>query len=203
MHTTIYRIDNQQGLTIQHMELDSKERDLRMEGWVILPNHLGRKKKRKIESSWKNKDQGGRRRSEDSGIKERRWKNFIKEATNIAVSCCSVTQSCPTLCNRMDCSTPGFPVLIHSYVQQWSTWKNQRVFSQLGGHSHLGWSVSMELLRVKIGWIKEQKGNGKCQCELVCYHNGRSLTAKKSKEWWLEVNRTLKWQRCDPAYILR
>ena len=25
--------------------------------------------------------------------------------------CCSVTQSCPTLCNSMDCSTSGFPVL--------------------------------------------------------------------------------------------
>ena len=24
--------------------------------------------------------------------------------------CCSVAQSCPTLCNDMDCSTPGFPV---------------------------------------------------------------------------------------------
>ena len=23
---------------------------------------------------------------------------------------CSVTQSCPTLCDPMDCSTPGFPV---------------------------------------------------------------------------------------------
>ena len=23
---------------------------------------------------------------------------------------CSVTQSCPTLCNPMDCSMPGFPV---------------------------------------------------------------------------------------------
>jgi len=29
------------------------------------------------------------------------------------ICCCSVTQSCPTLCNRMDCSTPGFPVLHH------------------------------------------------------------------------------------------
>ena len=27
--------------------------------------------------------------------------------------CCSVVQSCPTLCNPMDCSTPGFPVLHH------------------------------------------------------------------------------------------
>ena len=26
-------------------------------------------------------------------------------------SCCSVTQSCPTRCDPMDCSTPGFPVL--------------------------------------------------------------------------------------------
>ena len=24
--------------------------------------------------------------------------------------CCSVTQSCPTLCDPLDCSTPGFPV---------------------------------------------------------------------------------------------
>ena len=27
--------------------------------------------------------------------------------------CCSVTQSCPPLCNPMDCSTPGFPVCHH------------------------------------------------------------------------------------------
>ena len=30
-----------------------------------------------------------------------------------AIFCCSVTQSCPTLCDPMDCSTPGFPVLHH------------------------------------------------------------------------------------------
>ena len=28
-----------------------------------------------------------------------------------ARGCCSVAQSCPTLCDPMDCSTPGFPVL--------------------------------------------------------------------------------------------
>ena len=27
--------------------------------------------------------------------------------------CCSVTQVCPTFCDPMDCSTPGFPVLHH------------------------------------------------------------------------------------------
>ena len=29
---------------------------------------------------------------------------------NHSVQFSSVTQSCPTLCNPMDCSTPGFPV---------------------------------------------------------------------------------------------
>ena len=28
-------------------------------------------------------------------------------------SCCSIIKSCPTLCDPMDCSTPGFPVLHH------------------------------------------------------------------------------------------
>ena len=28
-------------------------------------------------------------------------------------TCCSVAQSCPTLCDPMDCSTSGFPVLHH------------------------------------------------------------------------------------------
>ena len=27
--------------------------------------------------------------------------------------CCSVAQLCPTLCNPMDCSRPGYPVLHH------------------------------------------------------------------------------------------
>ena len=31
----------------------------------------------------------------------------------ICCCCSSVVQSCPTLCNPMDCSTPGFPVLHH------------------------------------------------------------------------------------------
>ena len=34
-----------------------------------------------------------------------------------SVQCCWwVTKSCPTLCNPMDCSTPGFPVLHHLRV---------------------------------------------------------------------------------------
>ena len=40
----------------------------------------------------------------------------------LAYNCCSVAQSCPTLCDPMDCSTPGFPVhyhlleLAHTYI---------------------------------------------------------------------------------------
>ena len=29
------------------------------------------------------------------------------------IRCCSVSKLCPTLCDLMDCSTPGFPVLQH------------------------------------------------------------------------------------------
>ena len=36
---------------------------------------------------------------------------FIFAFVAFPYSCCSVTQSCPTLRNPMDCSTPGFPVL--------------------------------------------------------------------------------------------
>ena len=43
---------------------------------------------------------------------------------SIQVQFSSVTQSCPTLCDPMDCSTPGFPVphklpeLAHTHVHQ-------------------------------------------------------------------------------------
>ena len=40
----------------------------------------------------------------------------VEEAklTHFYLSCCySVTKSCPTLCNPMDCSMPGFPVPYH------------------------------------------------------------------------------------------
>ena len=39
----------------------------------------------------------------------------IVRLVNLCVEtcCCLVAQSCLTLCNPMDCSTPGFPVLHH------------------------------------------------------------------------------------------
>ena len=40
------------------------------------------------------------------------WKSsFCFLFLPVQLCCCSVAKSCPTLCNPMDCSTPGFPVL--------------------------------------------------------------------------------------------
>ena len=36
--------------------------------------------------------------------------DFVRKYTP-STGCCSVTKSCPTLCNPIDCSMPGFPVL--------------------------------------------------------------------------------------------
>ena len=39
--------------------------------------------------------------------------NFYSGVGLGSFCCCSVAQSCPALCDPMDCSTPGFPVLHH------------------------------------------------------------------------------------------
>ena len=38
---------------------------------------------------------------------------FLCTTTGSAIVCCSIAQSCPTLCNSMHCSTPGLPVPHH------------------------------------------------------------------------------------------
>ena len=48
------------------------------------------------------------------------WKQpqrpLTDEWINLCDICCSVTQLCPTLCDPMDCSKPGFPV--HHHLQK-------------------------------------------------------------------------------------
>ena len=46
--------------------------------------------------------------------KLRRLREVSDMLQKLPVSCCSVAQSCPTLCDPMDYSTPGFPVLTTS-----------------------------------------------------------------------------------------
>ena len=53
--------------------------------------------------------------------------NLLIYRVKIVICCscyCSVTQSCPTLCDLTDCSTPGFPVLHHhlEFVQTHVHW---------------------------------------------------------------------------------
>ena len=40
------------------------------------------------------------------------WTSYLTHLVPCS-GCCSVAQSCPTLCDPMGCSTPGFPVLHH------------------------------------------------------------------------------------------
>ena len=44
---------------------------------------------------------------------DKAWEKILNETLCKHKICCSVAQSCPTLCDPMSCSTPGFPVLCH------------------------------------------------------------------------------------------
>ena len=48
-------------------------------------------------------------------------------------SCCSVSKSCPALCDLTDCSTPGFPVLhcFLEFVQTHVHWVSDAIQSSL------------------------------------------------------------------------
>ena len=45
---------------------------------------------------------------------EQKWQYLRKNSPFSASCCCSVAKSCPTLCDPMNGSTPGFPVLLLS-----------------------------------------------------------------------------------------
>ena len=54
---------------------------------------------------------------------------FFCEITFALCFCCSVAQSCSTLCDPMDCSTPGFPVLhcLLEFAQTHVHWVNDAI----------------------------------------------------------------------------
>ena len=43
-------------------------------------------------------------------VKILKWLLYTQILNNYSMRISAVAQSCPTLCNPMDCSTPGFPV---------------------------------------------------------------------------------------------
>ena len=49
------------------------------------------------------------RKDDNSRLKEKRHQ-YVLHITQFSVQFSSVTQSCPPLCDPMDCSTPGLPV---------------------------------------------------------------------------------------------
>ena len=53
------------------------------------------------------------RQSKEAKKKKKKRLNFYFRHLNLMHCCFLVTQSCPTLCNPMDCSMPGLPVLHH------------------------------------------------------------------------------------------
>ena len=60
--------------------------------------------------------------------------------------CCSVAKLCPTLCDPMDCSTPGFPVIHHflEFAQTHVRWVNDAIQSShpLSSPSPLAFNLS-------------------------------------------------------------
>ena len=75
-------------------------------------------------------------------------------------SCCSVTQLCLTLCEPMDCSTPGFPVLHHlpEFAQTHVHWVNDAIqlFHPLLPPSPLALNLSQHQLQLQhqsFQWI--------------------------------------------------
>ena len=69
------------------------------------------------------------------GVWERAW----KLTSFPPYLCCSVAKSCPTLCDPMVCSTPGFPVLHHlpEFAQTHVHWLHDAIQA-----SHPLWSPS-------------------------------------------------------------
>ena len=74
---------------------------------------------------------------------------YFNESTNSVPfinhpdGCCSVTQSCLTHCDPMDCSTPGFPLLHHPNGRYYSSF-----FFNISKWGHWGLERLNNLLRV-------------------------------------------------------
>ena len=70
----------------------------------------------------------------------------FKGISKVKICCCSVIQSCLTLCNPMDCSTPDFPVLSYlpEFAQTHVHWVSDiiKLSQSLSPHSPLALNLS-------------------------------------------------------------
>ena len=56
-------------------------------------------------------------------IRVKGWEPKSEGSGFCSICCCSVAQSCPILCNPMDCSPPGFPLRhLPEFVQSLILW---------------------------------------------------------------------------------
>ena len=57
------------------------------------------------------------------------WRNNLRANSPKTSCCCSVTKSCSTLCNHVECSTPGFPVLhcLPEFAQTYVHWVSDTI----------------------------------------------------------------------------
>ena len=81
--------------------------------------------------------------------------------------CCSVTKLCPTLCDPMNCSTPGFPVLhyLPEFAQTYAQWVSEAIqwSHPLSPPSPLALNLSQHLdlsqwKKKHLGWIWKKLG---------------------------------------------
>ena len=70
--------------------------------------------------------------------------------------CCSVVKLCLTLCDPMNCSTPGFPVLYHllEFVQTQVHWVNEAIQPSHTSPPAFNHSQHQGLLAICIRWPK-------------------------------------------------
>ena len=103
----------------------------------------------------------------------RRWESKVKRP----FCCYLVAQLCPTLCDPMDCSTPGFPILHHlpDFAQTHVHWVNdsippshplsppfppalslsqhQGLFHWVGSFHQVTWVMELQLQHQSFQWI--------------------------------------------------
>ena len=113
--------------------------------------------------------------------KSQTWPDFVTRAWRqclTRICCyCSVAKSCPTLCDPMDCSTPGFPILHHlpEFAQIHVHWvsdaiqpshplpspsppacnlsQNQGLFQWAGSSHHVAKMLKLQIKQQSFQWI--------------------------------------------------
>ena len=90
----------------------------------------------------------------------------LSDHNEIKFCCCSVAQLCPALCDPMDCSTPGFPLLYHLLEL---------------AHTHVHWISDA----IQIAW-------GKCPMDLKSDCPGSNSRSTNSLIYLLgQITKTL------------